>query len=44
MNRCIEANRLEPVVSDVFALEDIAKACDLMEAGGHFGKIALTLP
>ena len=44
MNRCIAANRIEPVVSDRFALEDLAKACDLMEAGGHFGKIAITLP
>ena len=34
----------EPVVSDAFALEELAKACDLMEAGGHFGKIAVTIP
>ena len=43
MNRCIEQNGIQPVISDVFALEDTAKAAELMERGGHFGKIAISI-
>jgi NADPH:quinone reductase-like Zn-dependent oxidoreductase len=43
MNRCIEASRIVPVISDTFSIEETAAACDRMQSGGHFGKIALTL-
>jgi NADPH:quinone reductase-like Zn-dependent oxidoreductase len=43
MNRSIEASQLHPVISDAFSLSDTAQACGLMESGGHFGKIALTI-
>ena len=43
MNRAIAAHRLKPVVERVFSLERAADAFALMERGGHFGKIAMTL-
>lgn len=43
MNRCIEANQIHPVISHDFSLEEIDKGCALMAAGGHFGKIALSI-
>jgi D-arabinose 1-dehydrogenase-like Zn-dependent alcohol dehydrogenase len=42
MNRCIEANGIVPVISDTFAIDETAAACERMQAGSHFGKIALT--
>lgn len=41
MNRCIAAHRIEPVVSDTFAVSEIRDALRLMEKSGHFGKIGL---
>lgn len=43
MNRCIEANRIHPVISHDFSLDEIDKGCALMASGGHFGKIALAI-
>lgn len=43
MNRAIAAHGLRPVVDRVFPLEATAEAFALMEEGGHFGKIAITL-
>lgn len=42
MIAAIEANGIEPVVSDIFGLEQIADAFRLQESHGHFGKIALS--
>ena len=39
----IEAHRIEPVVDRVLPLADLAGAYSLMKAGGHFGKIVVTL-
>jgi NADPH:quinone reductase-like Zn-dependent oxidoreductase len=39
----IAAHRIEPVVDRSFALADLADAYSLMQRGGHFGKIAVTL-
>ena len=39
----IAAHRIEPVVDRTFALADLADAYGLMQRGGHFGKIAVTL-
>jgi zinc-binding alcohol dehydrogenase/oxidoreductase len=36
-------HQIKPVVSDVFALEEAAKAFDLMERGGQFGKIVVRI-
>ena len=43
MNRCVAQHRLRPVVSDVFPLEETADAARLLERGGHFGKIAVSI-
>ena len=37
----VEAGKLKPVMDEVFALEDAAKAHAHMEAGDHIGKIVL---
>ncbi|MFC4726916.1 zinc-dependent alcohol dehydrogenase family protein [Coralloluteibacterium thermophilus] len=42
MIAAIEATGLVPVVDRSLPLEDIAEAFALQQAGGHFGKIALT--
>jgi NADPH:quinone reductase-like Zn-dependent oxidoreductase len=39
----IAAHRIEPVVDRTFAFADLADAYGLMQRGGHFGKIAVTL-
>jgi zinc-binding alcohol dehydrogenase/oxidoreductase len=39
----VEAHGIRPVVSDVFPIERAAEAFDLMERGGQFGKIVVTL-
>ncbi|TXN04601.1 NAD(P)-dependent alcohol dehydrogenase [Methylobacterium sp. WL103] len=41
MIRGLEATGLRPVIDRSFALDDIAEAFRLQQAGGHFGKIAL---
>ncbi len=38
----IDQHRISPVVSDVFPLDRVAEAFDLMERGGQFGKIVVT--
>lgn len=43
MNRAIAVHRLKPVVDRVFPLERAAEAFALMEKGGHFGKIGVSL-
>jgi NADPH:quinone reductase-like Zn-dependent oxidoreductase len=43
MNRAVAEHGLKPVVDQVFPLEDAAEAFALMERGGHFGKIAISL-
>jgi NADPH:quinone reductase-like Zn-dependent oxidoreductase len=43
MNRCIEANGIQPVISHDFSLDEIDKGCALMAEGGHFGKIAIAI-
>lgn len=42
MVEAIEANGIEPVISDIFSLEQIADAFRLQESHGHFGKIVLS--
>lgn len=41
MNRAIAVHGLRPVVDRVFPLEESRAAFELMEAGGHFGKICI---
>jgi NADPH:quinone reductase-like Zn-dependent oxidoreductase len=43
MNRAIAAHGLRPVVDSTFPLEAAAEAFALMERGGHFGKIVVSL-
>lgn len=39
----IEAGRLRPVVHEVFGLDAVAEAHELMQASGHFGKLAIAV-
>lgn len=43
MTEFVASHRLTPVVSDVFPLDRYADAFGLMEQGGQFGKIVVTL-
>jgi NADPH:quinone reductase-like Zn-dependent oxidoreductase len=43
MNAAVEANRLRPVIDGVIPFESYRDAFELMQRGGHFGKIVLTL-
>jgi NADPH:quinone reductase-like Zn-dependent oxidoreductase len=43
MTAFVARHRLTPVVSDVFPLDRAGEAFDLMERGGHFGKIAVRI-
>jgi NADPH:quinone reductase-like Zn-dependent oxidoreductase len=43
MNRAIATHRLRPVVDSSFPLKAAAEAFALMERGGHFGKIVVSL-
>ena len=42
MTAAIEANGIEPVISDTFELAQLADAFRLQESHGHFGKICLS--
>ena len=39
----VEQHQIRPIVSDTFALNDAPAAFDLMEQGGQFGKIVVTM-
>jgi NADPH:quinone reductase-like Zn-dependent oxidoreductase len=43
MNRAIAVNQMRPVVDRVFAFEETKNALRHMEAGAHFGKIAIRI-
>ncbi|MBL27175.1 MAG: NAD(P)-dependent alcohol dehydrogenase [Rhodospirillaceae bacterium] len=42
-NRAIEAHGLKPVIDRTFGFGEVREAFDLMQKGGHFGKIVITL-
>jgi NADPH:quinone reductase-like Zn-dependent oxidoreductase len=43
MNRAINVNGIQPVVDQVFAFDEAHAALQLMAAGGHFGKIVISV-
>lgn len=43
MNAFIAEKGLQPVISNTFSFDQLSEAFALMERGGHFGKIVLTL-
>ena len=43
MARAMEQSQLKPIISDVFDFADHRKALELMQAGGHFGKICIAI-
>lgn len=43
MNVFIEKHRITPIIDRVFPFERLPEALRLMEAGGHFGKLAVEL-
>ncbi|HRI14428.1 MAG TPA: zinc-binding dehydrogenase [Verrucomicrobiota bacterium] len=44
MTDFVTKRAIHPVISATYPLEQLAAAFDLMEAGGQFGKIVITLP
>lgn len=42
-NSAIEANNIKPVIDQTLRLEQTADAFELMERGGHFGKIVIEM-
>lgn len=44
MNGFIERRAIKPVIDRTFAFEKLPEALRLMEAGGHFGKIVISVP
>ncbi|MDQ3011782.1 MAG: NAD(P)-dependent alcohol dehydrogenase [Acidobacteriota bacterium] len=43
MNRAVSLHKMKPVVYKVFPFEEAKQALQLMESGGHFGKIVIRL-
>jgi len=43
MNRALSLSQMAPVVGREMALDEIGAALELMQKGGHFGKIALNI-
>ncbi|MCO6381762.1 zinc-binding dehydrogenase [Oceanicola sp. 502str15] len=43
MNRAIALHKMRPVVDRVFAMEQAEEAFALMRAGGHFGKVVISI-
>jgi NADPH:quinone reductase-like Zn-dependent oxidoreductase len=43
MNAAIAQHGLHPVINRTFAFEDVREAFKLMESGGHFGKICISI-
>jgi NADPH:quinone reductase-like Zn-dependent oxidoreductase len=43
MNRAVSLHRLRPVIDRTFPLEETRAALELMEQGGHFGKICIRI-
>jgi NADPH:quinone reductase-like Zn-dependent oxidoreductase len=42
--RFLREHQLHPVIGDTFAMEDLGRAVDHLEARRHFGKIAIAIP
>ncbi|TNY18093.1 NAD(P)-binding protein [Rhodotorula diobovata] len=43
MNRCVEANRIVPVVDKVFPWDEAREAYRYLDSGAHFGKVVIEL-
>lgn len=43
MNQAIEANRIRPIIGQVFDYDAAPQAIRLMESAGHFGKIVIAI-
>jgi len=41
MNRAISLHKMKPVVDRIFPFDEAREALQLMESGGHFGKIVI---
>ncbi|GAA5876603.1 hypothetical protein JCM1840_000821 [Sporobolomyces johnsonii] len=44
MNRCVEINKIVPVVDKVFPFEQTQEAYRYLDSGKHFGKVCIELP
>nr|WP_276606969.1 zinc-binding dehydrogenase [Ramlibacter henchirensis] len=43
MNRAIVANRIRPVIDEVFELEQLASALQVLSQGGVFSKVGIRI-
>lgn len=43
MNAAIELHNLHPIIDRTFGFEEVKEAFKLMESGGHFGKICISI-
>ncbi|GAA5904402.1 zinc-dependent alcohol dehydrogenase family protein [Sporobolomyces salmoneus] len=43
LNRCVEINKIEPVVDKVFPFEQTQEAYCYLDSGKHFGKVVISL-
>ncbi|AXR60512.1 zinc-dependent alcohol dehydrogenase family protein [Leptospira mayottensis] len=43
MNQAIDANKIKPVVDQVYSFEEAYKAFDTLKAGKHFGKVCIEI-
>ncbi|BGP39578.1 hypothetical protein JCM10450v2_003544 [Rhodotorula kratochvilovae] len=43
MNRCVETNKIVPVVDKVFPFEEAREAYRYLDSGAHFGKVVIEL-
>ncbi|GAA5849670.1 hypothetical protein JCM8547_000529 [Rhodosporidiobolus lusitaniae] len=44
MNRCVEINKIVPIVDKVFPFEKTQEAYQYLDSGKHFGKVVIELP
>lgn len=43
LNRCVEINKIVPVVDKVFAFDEAREAYRYLDSGAHFGKVVIEL-
>lgn len=43
MCRFVEAHNIKPVISHTIRADELTEGLELMQTGGHFGKIAIRL-
>ncbi|GAA6022613.1 hypothetical protein JCM10207_003923 [Rhodosporidiobolus poonsookiae] len=44
MNRCVEINKIVPIVDKVYPFDQVQEAYQFLDSGKHFGKVVIELP